>query len=45
MVGAWLARWAQLKLYVSGIIMLSILWTFILGEIYQNGFIHKALNL
>lgn len=45
MVGAWLSKWAQLKLYVCGIIMLSILWTLILAEIYQNGSIHSVLNL
>lgn len=44
-VGAWLSHWAQLKLYISGILMVSILWILILGEIYSNGFIKLVLNL
>jgi len=44
-VGVWLTKWAQLKLYVSGVIMIVILWTLIIGEIYKNGFIHKVVNL
>lgn len=45
MVGSWLAKWAELKLYVSGVIMIVILWTLVIGEIYRNGFIHKIVNL
>lgn len=45
MVGSWFSRWAQLKLEISGIIMVIILWILILGEIYKNGFIHSILNL
>ena len=45
MLGAWLSRWAQLKLYISGVIMVIILWILILGEIYKNGFIPIVLNL
>ena len=45
MVGAWTSRWAQLDLHISGVIMITILWVLILGEIYHNGFIQLILNL
>jgi hypothetical protein len=45
LVGAWLSSWAQLKLYVNGIIMSLILWCLIIGEIYENGFIQQVLNI
>ena len=45
MLGAWLSRWAQLDLHLSGVIMIAILWVLILGEIYHNGFIQLILNL
>jgi hypothetical protein len=31
MVGAWMERWAKLRLHISGIIMMVILWTLIIG--------------
>lgn len=45
LVGEWGARWARLRLSLIGVIMNVALWLLIAGEIYQNGFIHHALNL
>jgi uncharacterized membrane protein YiaA len=45
LVGEWLARWARLRLSLVGMIMNIVLWLLIAGEIYQNGFIQRALNL
>lgn len=45
LAGEWLARWACLRLSLVGVIMNIVLWLLIAGEIYQNGFIKRALNL
>jgi hypothetical protein len=45
LVGEWTVRWARLKLSLIGIIMNVVIWLLIAGEIYQNGFIQRALNL
>jgi hypothetical protein len=45
LVGEWTAKWARLKLSLIGVIMNIALWLLIAGEIYQSGFIQRALNL
>jgi hypothetical protein len=45
LLGAWLSRWARLKLYINGVIMSLIMWGLIIGEIASNGFIHSVFSL
>lgn len=45
LVGEWTAKWARLQLSFIGVIMNIVLWLLIAGEIYQSGFIQRALNL
>lgn len=45
LIGAWTAHWAKLRLTSVGVVINVILSLLIAGEIYQSGFIKRALNL